>query len=945
MSGPAASAIYFLSPLVAATLTLVLAGLVVQAGIAEHNRRVFLLVLISLAAWALFTFGMRTSRTLQAAWTWNRLVAVGLLSLFVTYFHFCHLYMGSSRRWPIVVLYLFAVPAAVVVLLTRLAVRGMTRAGYGYAPEVGLAGTIIFGAVYVLMGINLVRLLRARRRFAASDKRNRFLVLAVAGLLPLFGMLADGFTDLPPVGIWTHLGFCTICTFAILRYRLFDLRVVARKGLTHLLVGTLVAAPFVGAVLLADNLFSDRTSLVWIYVGAMGVFGVLMWPAYEWARRRVDRLLFSARHDLLEQVRALARNVDATTGFEEVASRLTRIVSQALNASTVTLLQPAGEGGELRVAARDGGPAGSETILRPGSPVVRWLAENRRTLRNRTLSVDPSLQNLPQTEREALDSLATELLVPLVTPRGHLSGVLLVGPPSSRRSYSTEDCQLLDGLGGEAALALENARLYRDALRARETLHAWLDNLPDAVLIVDGAGVVRFLNREGSRRFGTRSGQGTFLLRTSRPANGKPQRFAETIRGREYEIASAPLVGPEGELSTVFVLRDVSERQEEKRERKQLEARARLASHLASVGEMASGIAHEINNPLTAVVGYSEMLAASPLPEESRETVELILQGANRVAAIVRRLLTFARQQEVERASVNINEVVRSTLALRAYVLRTGNIRVTTELDPDLPPTVADGQQMQQVLLNLIVNAEKAIRDAAGRGEISVSSGREGDCILVRVRDDGPGIPLEIQDRIFDPFFTTRSVGEGTGLGLSICHGIVTEHGGRISVHSRPGGGAEFVVELPIVTAAQGGEGPAVAAPAPRSAAARLLVVDDEPSVRTLLRRILEEAGHHVDTAADGNEALARMGSTRYALVLMDVRMPGLSGIEVFERLSERGRSGDSRIVFLTGDVMAGETQELIRRTGAPVITKPFHTGEVLEMIAELLESDPQPGV
>ncbi len=240
MANSLTSSSYFLSPLVAATVAIALIVLVLQGARRDKSRQTFLLVLISLELWALFTFGMRSSSSLETALVWNRLLAVGLLGLFVTYFHFCHLYVGSSSRLPIYLLYGSAAPAAALVLFTDLAVKGMARADYGYAPEMGPAGLVIFGAVHVLMVTNLVRLLRARRRFAGEDKRRRYLVLAVTGLLPLLGSVADGFTDLPPVAIWTNLAFCTVCTVAILRYRLFDFRVLARRGLINLLVSIFV---------------------------------------------------------------------------------------------------------------------------------------------------------------------------------------------------------------------------------------------------------------------------------------------------------------------------------------------------------------------------------------------------------------------------------------------------------------------------------------------------------------------------------------------------------------------------------------------------------------------------------------------------------------------------------------------------------------------------------
>jgi len=931
---------FVLSPLIAAAMTLILIVLVFPAVYRDRSRRIFLFVLFSLELWAVFTFAMRFSQTTDAALVWDRLITACVLCLFATFFHFCHLYMGRKSRGPMYLLYAGTAAAVGIGLFTDLVVKGVTRFELGYAPQVGPAAYVMFGATQVLLIANMIRLLRARRHEVSIFVRKRLLSLAIAGLLPFFGTVADGFTNLPPMGIWTNLAFCTVCSFVILRYRLFDIRALARKGLIRLLVGSMIAIPYIGAILVANALLRDSGSLLWIYIVAMLVYALVMWPAYEWARRLLDRLFNTERYDHLQALRDLARGADAFSGSHETSSKLTALVQRALNASSVSLLQPLSEGQGMHLVASNGRPCSPEgAILSAASPLVEWFQRQQAALSIRILSVEPLLQNIPQTEKAALNRLRADLLSPLVTAHGALTGILVLGPKASRRQYTLDDIQLLENLGGEAAMALENARLYRDAVRARETLEAWLNNLPDVVAIVGRDDIIRFLNREGIERIGAQPGQRSFLLAGPPGEDAVPRRFTETIRGREYEIASAPLVEPGGQLSSVFVLRDITERKKEQAEREQLEARARLASHLASVGEMASGIAHEINNPLTAVIGYSQLLRSGSLSEDAREAVHQIREGSMRVAGIVQRLLTFARQRKPQRAAMDMNEVIRSTLALRDYALRTGNIRVTTRLDPALPRSVADGQQMQQVLLNLIVNAEAAMVSAHGKGELLLVSERQGENLHIIVQDDGPGVPGEIQDRIFDPFFTTREIGQGTGLGLSICHGIVSEHGGRIWVRSDGAKGSEFHLLLPIVA----DDSPLVVEAAVRQELelphTRVLVVDDESTIRSLLKAMLEPMGHEVDAVADGRSAIEYVLANRYGVILLDVRMPDMGGLEVFRRIRKIAGSIASRVVFMTGDMLADETRAMLEQTGAPAIAKPFEPQELLQAIEKVLKA------
>ena len=246
------------------------------------------------------------------------------------------------------------------------------------------------------------------------------------------------------------------------------------------------------------------------------------------------------------------------------------------------------------------------------------------------------------------------------------------------------------------------------------------------------------------------------------------------------------------------LLSDITERKQAQTEKIHIIQKAQLNSRLASIGKMASGIAHEINSPLASVIGLTDLIMRTDLPQDVREHVEIINDASQRVISITDGLLTFARQKKAERKYVNINEIIVKTLALRAYELENGNIKVTTQLDTCLPSITADGGQLQQVFLNIIINAETEMKLTSGKGHLSIKTETVDGTIRIFFKDNGQGIAKKNQEKIFEPFFTTRDVGQGTGLGLSVCHGIITEHNGRIYAKSQVGKGATFVVELPM---------------------------------------------------------------------------------------------------------------------------------------------------
>lgn len=396
-----------------------------------------------------------------------------------------------------------------------------------------------------------------------------------------------------------------------------------------------------------------------------------------------------------------------------------------------------------------------------------------------------------------------------------------------------------------------------------------------------------------------------------------------------------------GEERRILVAQnDITKRKRAEEKEKQLQQELILSSRLASIGEMASGIAHEINNPLTAVIGFAHLLMErKDVPDDIRKALEIIDSGSVRVADIVRRLLTFARQDRTEREYVNINEIIENTLALRAYAMKTGNIEARTYLDPDLPRTMAAGGQLQQVFLNIIINAETEMKRAHGKGSLLIKTEVAGEAIRVSFKDDGPGIAPEDMDRIFEPFFTTKGSSGGTGLGLSICHGIIAEHWGHLYVRSELGQGATFIVELPVVAVEKEVElAEAAVEEGEKVTGAKILVVDDEPRVRELLSQVLTDEGHNVETVDNATEALERIKGERYSLILLDIKLPGMSGIELYKNIKRIARTLGRRVVFITGDVIAPDTRDFFTRTRVPYITKPFGIKQLKESINHVLE-------
>jgi GAF domain-containing protein len=715
----------------------------------------------------------------------------------------------------------------------------------------------------------------------------------------------------------------------------------------------------------------------------------------------------------------LARVARMLTESLDVADLGERIVSNllALFGVTSSRLCLRRADGALEVVASKGL---AQRFFEPGSIIPRDVGvvgeamSTGRSAWTRDVLADShfSLDDEARRYVEAVGDNAV-LAVPL-TVRGDAIGALILNDRAGR-DFLEPEVALLQAFADQAALALDNARLYgetRQRLRYVDSLREVVEQIlvpitlderlnliaRKAAELFDADRAMIALRDESSGELVVRAG---FQLsdgevgRVLTPecgasavavSQGRPIMVNDYPRWRQcdpYILAAYASQPPQATIACPLMLRDqaigslsvslhrrdgrftaadveqlaslaipaalaiehsrlYAELQARLRELQETQAQLLQAGKLSAVGQLVSGVAHELNNPLSVVIGYGQLLMARNLSPELRRPIELMVAQGDRMAKIVQGLLLFSRQRKPERAAVNLREVLEQTIGLRATQLTLSGIHLETVYGQDLPQIEGDVHQLQQVLLNLLLNAEQAIL-GSGAGEqrvgdrirVSIGTRREDGrtWLITELADNGPGIPMDVLPRIFEPFFTTKRVGVGTGLGLSVSYGIIQQHGGQLSVTTRPGW-TVFAVELPAMPAP--GER-AAAQPAPEPAAAgrgrRALVVDDEPSIVELITTLLRQRGWQVDVAPGGRSALERLRDGRYDLVVTDVRMPDGSGEELYRVATSHQKDLAGRFVFITGDTANAEAWRFLEATRAPVIEKPFTAQTLLQAV------------
>jgi signal transduction histidine kinase len=698
MQNTFATVYYLTIPLIGAGISFSMIPLVLRKDYRSTANRIFILLLLSIGLWGILTFCMRLSPNTEQAYFWHKLLFPFGTAIFMLYYHFTCAYTRSPNTKIIVSAYVFL--AIVFILsLTGLITSHTSVESYGYAPH--FHPTIYFislgGSLYLVMGLmNFVRAFRSSTRYQEKT-RLAYMIGAIIVLL-LFAIL-DFFPSLPPIGIFGNILFGVITAIAVVKYHLLDIYLVIRKGLAYVLMSTIVAVPYVGIIILFNNLVGSDSFSMWGYPVLLVFLALLLQPLWQIVQRVVDRWFYRERYDFLKELEYFSQEAHDISDLEQLGSSLVRLVKRALQISNVYLLLRS-ETGDFSVTFSTGDST-AELALKRDSPLLRWLQVNRGLLHQQDLDVIPQLQSLSAKERNELRKIEAELFVPLRTNKDELVGILVLGKKLSHQLYSEEDKSLISTVASRVAIELENARLY--------TL--------------------------------------------------------ETTMRQELEKQDAQKT------------------------------------------EFLHSVAHELKTPLTAIISSSELMSTDGLTA-TPEMRERLIDNINRSAWLMDRrvgeLLDLARIRigniQLRLEALEISELIDEVASQLSSLFKNKGQPLGLEIQNALPLVNADKERVQQVLLNLLSNANKYSPTGS---KIEIRARQENNSVLIAVEDSAAAISEQDRDKIFDPYIRGGDEEErqripGLGLGLAICKKIVELHEGEIWVESEVGRGNIFSFSLPI---------------------------------------------------------------------------------------------------------------------------------------------------
>jgi PAS domain S-box-containing protein len=683
---------------------------------------------------------------------------------------------------------------------------------------------------------------------------------------------------------------------------------------------------------------------------------------------RIDVTDIKRREAILSLVNSAASQVLMSGGWRPPVEDLLSRLGPVMGVSRVLLMQNwiSPEGEYLQDDLFEWDAPGIRRRLGDESladiPIKDTAFQEARGRRSRGEIVYSRVSDLPKDQREwlTMEGVKSYMRVPIMAG-GTWWGTVGFDDCLDERSWQPLDIETLRAAAGVIGVAITHHQTVSELRDSERRFRGILDSAPDAIITIDELGAIVEFNPAAETMFGIarqraigakirdiiiperqRAAHDAGMARhlatgESRILNRRIEVTA--LRGDDEFSAELAVTSTRFGDRVLFTahVRDLTQQKEAAREIARQRDRLYQSEKLSALGALLAGVAHELNNPLSIVVGQALMLEEDGGGELAQRAAR-IRTAAERCGRIVKSFLAMARQHGPEKKPVDLNQTVRAALELVGYGIRSAGIKVTADLARNLPTFSADPDQLGQLITNLILNAQQALKDAPQPRGLRIQTRYKSAQSQIRlvISDNGPGVPRNLRSRVFEPFFTTKPVGSGTGIGLSICHAIVSAHGGSIEVDETPGGGATFRIRLPVVGVVEP-KVPALAEAVPEIARRRALVVDDEPDIAELIAEMLTRDGFAVGVATSCEEAMAELRRRSYDLVLSDVRMPELDGPAFLRRLQNDWPALAERLIFVTGDTLGLGPGTALDKLGRPVIEKPISPEEMRRVIRATL--------
>jgi two-component system NtrC family sensor kinase len=889
---------------------------------------------------------------------------------------------ARHRNWmhfeAVVDAMLLVVAAAIVIVQLRYAPADGATAGFG-ARAFALAWNTVAAGNLILVALLLAWRGEALGPRLAVSLSLGTVALAIANLMVGRAMLPGSvIVSTPIVALWTIAAFCWITAADVAHAEpglSGELPAYTSSAAKIRTLSIVVAIAISAGSVLAMVLRGDRSVALGVALSLFGVLLAVRAGQALWAQHRTTAVL---EHTVLAE-----RELSVT--LEHLVADRTRDVAEAqrvlqrmwtLGQQVALELKPdrvlrSYMAAVVDVARADGGAVGlisgdtqiaivataglGDALAGATIPLATSLI-GRVVHRGTSWSAAelPAGEDGAGPERELLAGAGARgiAIVPLQR-RGEVVGAAVLLARAGR-SFNERELAHIEAMSDLVSVALANAELVETLRQTEWRFRTLFRVAPDAVLTVFESGRIREANDAVRDLMGLQPIQlvgcaiDEFVIPEDRERLRAELSRAFAGTGSRIEVRfqheSGVRLGslavrrlPEADPPMVLVVgRDMTAERE---------MRARLAEteRLAAVGELVAGVAHEVNNPLSTISAFAQLLLRDThLADDQRESVEVIQSETVRASLVLRDLLTFARRSESEPSPLHLNEVVERTMRLRSYEISSGGITCTTDLAPDLPSVTGDARQLQQVLLNLVTNAIQAMAPL-GSGTLHIATRAEETRVVLEVTDTGPGIPPDVRAHVFEPFYTTKR--DGTGLGLSVSYGIVATHSGTITIARTSSRGTTFRVVLPAhTTPAEPDVTELLETPRPREASPltgiRLLFVDDEPTLRSGIQAFGRLRRFTVVTVTDGAAALKAAREEPFDAVVCDLRMPVMDGPAFYEVLRRELPELAARTLFITGDLVSAGSRSFLDATAQPVLSKPFEFEELEATIGALLCDD-----